>query len=164
MRSLLLIACVCLTSSGCYQYFRAADGASPNPGREVRLHLSPSRSFDLGSVTVNEIQEVEGAVYRADPDTVVLWAMSLQSRYGSKHNADGRVYFFPRSQISRLDERRLMPAKTVLAVVGTGAALVGIYELVRRGISSSTGSPVGGPPTDAGIAVPLPGGLSWSLP
>ncbi len=146
-------------SSACYQYFPVQDTAPlPPPGAEVRARLSPPQALDLGTVTFHDIGTVEGDVYHSQGDTLALFTRWIHTSYGYKHPANGAVFYFPHSQIGQLEQRRLVPAKTVVAAGVGVVALVAILELVRRGAGGSNPEdPEGG--DVARIVVALPGGI-----
>jgi hypothetical protein len=143
-----------MSLSACYQFMAVDDGVTPDPGRTIRAHLSPLQSFDLGRITINEIAQVEGEVYRDEGESLGLWAQWLRSRYGTRHEATGSVFYIPHEQIERLDERQLMPGKTVLAVIGVTAAMITTFELVRRAATGGL-SGSGQEPTQRSITAPI---------
>jgi hypothetical protein len=104
----------------------------PEPGREVRARLSPAKQINLGNITVNEINRIDGSVYSNGNDSLALWTQWVHSAFGERYYANGSVFYFPRQEVSRLEERRLMPAKTVIAVGGGVVALAIIFGLATQ--------------------------------
>jgi hypothetical protein len=125
MKRLLSVALMGSTFA-CYSYAPVGEAAVPETGKEVRAHLSPARDFPVGELTVRDVTEVEGTVFRATSDTLALWTEWLHSQLGNRFGTNGNVYYVPRSQVPRLEVRRLHPAKTIVAlgiVVGAGLSV-----------------------------------------
>ncbi len=156
MRAIWLIL-LSLSSSACYQFFPVEEGVMPDPGQEVRVHLSPARAFEVGSMPIPGIETVEGEVYENDAQSLAVWTSLLRSQFGFSFPANGAVLYIPRDHISRLEARRLAPAKTVLAIGASAAALVTIYGIADAvaGGGSFTGGGEGG--ADASVFPSFPG-------
>ena len=103
----------------------------PDPRQEVRVHLSPATAFEVGSTAIPGVEIVEGEVYESDAQSLAVWTSLLRSRFGFDYRPDVAVLYIPRDHISRLEERRLAPAKTVLAIGAGAVVVVTIFELAR---------------------------------
>ena len=156
MKRLVSVVLICSTAA-CYSYVPVGD-VSPEPGKEVRAHLSPARDFPIGELTVRDVTEVEGTVFRASQDTLVVWTDWLHSMLGTRYGAHGNVYYVPRTEVPRLEVRRLHPAKTILAlgiVVGAGISVFTFAVDTGGG-----GIPEPQPPPNAGrVGLPIGVGL-----
>ena len=156
MRTIWLIL-MSLSSSGCYQFFPVEEGVMPDPGQEVRVHLSPARAFEVGSTPIPGIETVEGEVYEHEAQSLAVWTSMLHSQFGFSFRANGAVLYIPRDHISGLDARRLVPAKTVLAIGTVAAAIVTIFTIADAvsGGGSFLGGQEGG--ADGSIVSSFPG-------
>ncbi len=156
MRAISLILLLSLSSSACYQFFPVDEGVMPDPGQEVRVHLSPVMAFEVASTPVPGIETVEGEVYESEAQSLAVWTSSLHSRF-FVFQANGAVLYIPRDRISRLDVRRLVIAKTVLAIGASAGAILTIFGIADAvaGGSSSAGAGEGG--ADASIFPSFPG-------
>jgi len=141
----------------CYSYVPVGNVA-PEPGKEVRAHLSPARDFPIGELTVRDVTEMEGTVFRATADTLVVWTDWLHSMLGTRYGANGSVYYVPRTEVPRLEVRRLHPAKTILALgIVVGAGISVFTFAVDNG---GGGIPPPPPPPSAGVVgQPISAGL-----
>ncbi len=157
MRTIWLIL-LSLSSSGCYQFFPVDEGVMPDPGQEVRVHLSPARAFEVGSTPVPGVETVEGEVYESEAQSLAVWTSMLHSRFFS-FRANGAVLYIPRDHISRLETRRLVPAKTVLAIGAVAAAIVTILTIADAvsGGNSFLGGQEGGADGSIVPSFPFPG-------
>ncbi len=161
LRAISLILMLSMFSSACYQYVRVEEGVMPAPGREVRVHLSPTREFEVGTTPVPGVETVEGSVYESEAQSLAVWTSMLRTQFGFSFRANGAVLYIPRDHITRLDERRHVPGKTILAIGAGVVAVVGIFGLATAVSGGSTsGDP---PPADASIVFPLPGSLGFAI-
>jgi hypothetical protein len=149
-------------SSACYQYVRVEEGVMPAPGREVRVHLSPTREFEVATTPVPGVEIVEGSVYESEAQSLAVWTSMLRSQFGFSFRANGAVLYVPRDHIDRLYERRHVPGKTVLAIGAGVVALLGIFGLAHAlaGGGSLPGEPI---TNDGRIAFPFPGTLGFGI-
>ena len=155
MRTIWLIL-LSLSSSGCYQFFAVEEGVMPDPGKEVRVHLSPTRAFEVGGTPIPGIEMVEGEVYESEAQSLAVWTSMLHSRF-FRFRGNGAVLYISRDHISRLETRRLVLAKTVLAIGTVAAAIVTIFTIADAvsGGSSFLGGQEGG--ADGSIFPSFPG-------
>jgi hypothetical protein len=145
MRAISLILLLSLFSSGCYQFLPVEEGVMPDPGQEVRVHLSPAMAFEVASTPIPGVETVEGEVYESEAQSLAVWTSLLHSRFFS-FRANGAVLYIPHDHISRLETRRLVPAQTVLAIGTVAAAIVTIFTIADAvsGGGSFTGGGEGG--------------------
>jgi hypothetical protein len=140
----LALALAVSTSLGCYTY-RPLGEAVPEPGEEVRAHLTPTQSFDIGEITIDGVSRIEGTVYRASSDTLAVWGQWLYSQFGARYDPRGAVFFVDRGMVPMVETRRLQPARTVVAVaIGLGIGY-GLFNFIADPGSSSTGETGTGP-------------------
>lgn len=154
VRSVAAALLLTMSLSACYQYFPISDGEPlPEPGREVRARLSPEREMNLGNITVNQINRIDGSVYSNGNDSLALWTQWVHSAFGQRYYANGSVFYFPRQEMSRLEERRLVPVKTGFAVGAGVAALALIFGLATQ-LGGGEGNDEG-PGPQLRIGIPL---------
>jgi hypothetical protein len=155
-RPCVLIGFAALASGGCYQYRPVPDlSVTPEPGAEVRVRLSTPRPLEMGSVTLSDITLVEGEVFRARPDTLSLFSRWLRTAYGSRHHSQGAVFVFPREQIVTLEQRKLDPLTTGLAVVLLVGAGIGLV-VVAAELAGGGSVPPDDPGPTFGLRAPFP--------
>jgi len=128
-----------ILSVGCYAY-RPLGQPTRAAGAEVRATLATPISVQLGEITVQDVDRVEGLVYRATGDTVVISSSWVYTRLGSRYFANGGVFAFDGPQLRSLQVRRLSPARTSLA----GLVTVGVAAAMFSGVKQALGG--GGPP------------------
>lgn len=135
VRTTPLILLAVLTSSACYQYFPVYDtDPLPEAGAEVRIQLESPQPLDLGTMTINDVGFVEGHVHRSDSDSLSLFSSKLRTFYGFRQHTNGAVFEFDRSQLDRVEERKLVPWKTGVAIGVTAVGLgVAMYYAVGLG-------------------------------
>ena len=134
--------------NACYTY-QAVTGPTPGVGAEIRVNLSPPQNFQLGEFTIHDVNRVEGEVYHANADSLLVWGSWLHTRIGSKYRAERAMLFVPRSRIALLEQQRIAPAQTgLLAAAGAAVVflLVKLVERVAGGGDSDGGKPP--PPVD----------------
>lgn len=160
MTSLILLLAV--SSSACYQYFEIEDAAPlPQPGTEVRVQLTAPQRLELGNVTVNDVGRIEGDVYRSKGDTLALFSRRIFSAYGFNRYTDGAVFYFDRSQFSRIEQRNLAPVQTAIAVAAiTAGALATMRIALAIGGGAEGGGPKDGPGFGRVFAIPF----GWIVP
>ena len=148
MRATLLIAILTLTSSACYQFYAVDDNAPlPEAGMEVRVRLAPPQSLDLGTMTFRDVSTVEGHVRRSGADTLSVFTSQLKTLYGFRQFTNGAVFSFDRSQFGRLEQRKLVPWRTGVAIgVSTVGLAAAMYYAVGLGGGSEDGTPGGNDP------------------
>ena len=131
-------------SGACYSY-RPLEAPVPRVGAEVRAQLSDPISVQVGDVTLNGVNLVEGRVYRAQADSVMVYGDWLYTSVGSRYSANGGALLLNRERIGSLQVRRLSAARSGVA----GAVAVGVVVLLFRLVESALGgSGGGGPPID----------------
>jgi hypothetical protein len=156
VRTKVLILFLAVFSSACTQYFQIEDAALlPEPGAEVRARLAAPQPLELGTVTIHDVNRIEGDVYRSEGDTLGLFSRRIWSAYGFSQYTDGAVFYFDRSQFERLEQRKLVPVKTGIAV---GAVAVGVvasmYYLIGLG-GGAEGDPSPGTEFSRVVGIPL---------
>ncbi len=136
----------------CYEYV-PVENVAPEPGSEIRAHLSPTQDFDAGTITVRDVARVDGIVYETTDSSVAVWTSWLYSTYGSRFRSGSAVYYLPRHQVANLEVRRLQPARSAIGIgVGIGRTAAFLNLLTNPGGNSGSGGKVG--PIVAHIAEP----------
>ena len=163
MRTTSLLLTVVLFSSACYQYFPVSESAPlPVAGTEVRIQLESAEALDLGTMTINDVSQIEGHVYRSVSDSLGLFSNKIRTFYGFMQRTNGAVFYFDRSQLRLLEQRKIVPWKTGVAL---GTAVVGLgafwYYAVGLGKGGESGTP-DVPDPGLGRAIPIP--VSQLLP
>lgn len=123
----LSLGIVALT--GCFEYVPIKETV-PDRGTEVRANLASAQDLELGRYTVHEVQQIDGLVYRATPDSLVVQSQWLRSVMGERYGTDGDIYYFRRADMSDVEVRKIHPAKTVVALAGTIVAGFGVFSFV----------------------------------
>ncbi len=157
MRTTSLLLTVVLFSSACYQYFPVHESAPlPDVGAEVRVQLASAEALDLGTMTINDVSQVEGHVSRSDSDSLGLFSNKIRTFYGFRQRTNGAVFYFDRSQFRLLEERKMVPWKTGVALGTAGVGLGAFWFLSGEwgGGGESGGTPE--PDPGFGLAFPIP--------
>lgn len=139
MRSVLSLALL-FSVNACYVYVPLGD-TMPEPGKEIRAHLSPQQDFDVGSVTVHYVTRVDGIVYTSSPDTVVVFSNWLYQTLGRRFDSGSAVYHLTRDELGMLEERRFHLLRSVIGVGVGVAAFASVFTFVAD---------AGGGPNDGG--------------
>ena len=165
VRTTLFLLMVVGTSTSCYQYFPVDEWTPlPEEGAEVRIQLESPQSLDLGTMTINDVSQVEGHVYQSNTDTLGLFSNTLRTFYGFRQRTNGAVFYFDRSKVRTLEQRRMVKWKTAVAL---GTAAVGLGALWYFAVGLGDGGETGGelpPPPDFGLGTPIPVGIVVPLP
>ena len=149
MRTTPFILMGALLSSACYQYFPVADDSPlPEAGAEVRVQLESPEALDLGTMTLNDVTTVEGHVNSSRSDTLSLFSSMLRTSYGFRQRTNGAVFFFDRSQFGRLEERKIVPWRSGVAI---GVSTIGLAALMHFALDLGGGSESGQVPVEPNI-------------
>ena len=107
-------------------------------------------------MTINDVSQVEGHVYQSGSDTLGLFSNRLRTFYGFRQRTNGAVFYFDRSQLRLLEQRKMVPWKTGVAL---GTAVVGLGAFWFLSVEWGGGGESGGTPIpDPGFgrAIPIP--------
>lgn len=138
MRILLSVALL-LPLSACYVYVPIGS-AAPESGKEIRAHLSPTRDFDVGAVTVHDVVRLDGIVYETTDSSVAVWTSWLYSAYGNRFYSRRAVYYLSRDQVANLEVRRLQPVRSAIGIgVGIGLTAAFLNLLTNPGGDPGSG-------------------------
>ncbi len=140
--------------SGCFTYV-PVESAVPEPGQEVRVHLSPSLDVDVGAVIVRDVTMMEGALYRVTSDTLAVWTQWIHSLGGSRYYANGQVHVMDRKNVPRLEVRQLHAGRTILATVLTLGVGAGVFAFTAD-LGAEGGGEGGGGSTEQRIVAAIP--------
>jgi hypothetical protein len=129
-----------ILSVGCYAY-RPLEQPTPAAGAEVRATLATPRNVQLGEIVVQDVNRIEGLVYQASGDSVVISGTWVYTRLGSRYAANGGAFYLTRPELGTpLEVRRVSPARTGIA----GLMTVGVVAAMFAGVKQALGG--GGPP------------------
>ena len=122
MRSVLSLALL-FSVNACYVYVPMGD-TMPEPGKEIRAHLSPHQDFDVGRITVRDVERIDGIVYTSTPDTVAVFSDWLHQTFGRRFGSGRAVYYLTRDELGLVEVRRFHPFRSAVgAALGVGAFL-----------------------------------------
>ena len=145
MRTTPLKILLAVTSSACYQYFPVHDtDPLPATGAEVRVQLESPQTLDLGVMAINDVGLVEGHVRTSSSDSLSLFSNQLRTFYGFRQRTNGAVFDFDRSQFSRIEQRKLVPWKTGVAIGITTVGLAAAMYYATDFGGGDEGDPPGG--------------------
>lgn len=130
--------------SACYTYGAVPPTTPLAEGTEVRAFLSAPRSLDLGSMTVNDINRLEGNVYRVDDDSLSLWTSWVHTQFGNRFAANGSVFYVPRDDIAQLEQRKLQIGGTILLLGAVIGSVVGLIAIANSSGAGGTDNGGGG--------------------
>lgn len=128
MRSVLSLALL-FTVNACYVYVPVGD-TMPAPGKEIRAYLSPHQDFDVGNVTVRDVERIDGIVYTSSADTVAVFSNWLHQTFGRRFDSRRAVYYLTRDELGVLEERRIHPLRSAVSVVLGVAVFASVFTFV----------------------------------
>src|SRR5436190_21498186 len=87
-------------AAACFAY-QPLQRPAPVPGTEVRATLATPISVSLGQITVQNVDRIEGLVYRTNADSLVISGSWVRTREGSDFAANeiGRASCRERGEI-----------------------------------------------------------------
>lgn len=103
--------------SGCF-YYAAASPAALAQGTPVRARLSRMSNFELAQITVNNIDQVDGEMIRADASSLFLSATWLQAVTGNGYAGNGWTVRIPNANVAGFEEKRLSWWRSSALVAG----------------------------------------------
>lgn len=136
-----LVAAVLATA--CYAY-QPMTRPTPKAGTEVRATVSTPFNLQVGDVTIQDIDRVEGLVQYASGDSLLVSGSWLYTQLGSRYAANGSVLFIDRPRLKVLEVRRLSPARTGLASVATVGIVAALFAGVQQALGGGSGSGASG--------------------
>lgn len=154
-KPLVLTALMCTV--GCYAY-GPAPARLVEPGTDVKIHLNDAQDVDLSSVTVRNVNLVEGQLTRwTETDEAVVFSSYVQTRPGIRQQTAGELVSIPEGNIAGLEAPKLSGGRTALAIAAGAAALVGMVAIIGGlGNSGSAGSGGDGGGSGSFVRVQLP--------
>jgi hypothetical protein len=140
IRTLVILGSV--ASTACFHYVPVLPETAPQ-GTPVRARLTRTSAFELPQITVNNIDQVEGEVVRADGSELILSATWLQAVTGNGFAGNGWTVTIPGANVAAFEEKRLSWWRSGLVVTGI---LVGTwFGFDALGIGPASGGGHGGP-------------------
>jgi hypothetical protein len=131
-------------AGACYAY-RPLASPAPRVGAEVRATFAEPLPLQLGEITIRDAKTLEGQVYSANGDTVLVWGTWVHTLAGSRYSAQGGSFVLPRERLATLEERRFLAARSGLAALIVAGLVAGLFTLVESALGGS--SEGGQPPT-----------------
>ena len=140
-----LPAILLAAAAGCYHY--VPEPARPLPrAAPVRVHLSKPTSFELPALTAHNVGSMDAEVVRDDDGTLVVSARWLDAVTGHGYPGEGWTFELPRSDVARVDVRRLSVWRTALVFAGgLAATYLGFDALAGSDAGGGTGGTGGNP-------------------
>jgi hypothetical protein len=160
----LLLAIALAPASGCFQYAQIPVSAL-EPGMDVRAQLSGIGAERLrrgGEVQARVVQgfTLNGAVVGLRGDSV-LFSVPLTLYEGDyRARTLTQEVLLARGEMASTEIRQLSRSRTMLAVVGAGAATIAGIVALTRNAGASGGIPINGGPGE----IRLPVRIGWRLP
>jgi hypothetical protein len=134
-------------TAACYAYAPLEPPApAPAVGQEVRVTLSVPTSIQLGEVTLQAVDRVEGMVQRVTADSFIVSGDWVFTPLGSRYAAGGGALLLQRPALRSLEVRRFSPARTGVAAV----LAAGTMALLFAGIQHALGGAGPEPPPGQG--------------
>ena len=130
------------TLTGCYHYVPQA-GRSLAQGTPLRIRLRTPQSFELSSLTANNIGVVKAEMIREEPGDVVVSTLWLEAVTGDGFSGENWTFPIARANIASLDVRTFSAWRTGVVVVGGFLATYLGFDALR-GSGGGTGQPGGG--------------------
>jgi hypothetical protein len=130
-------------SSACYAY-RPLEELTPAPGREVRATLATPTTLRIGELTLHDVDRVDGLVYAASGDSLLVSGFWVYTQVGSRYAANGGVFPFARPALRSLEVRRFSVGRTGVAALVTAVLGAALFSVVDRVVGGSGPTPPGG--------------------
>ncbi len=138
------VAATAALSAACFAY-QPLQRPAPVPGTEVRATLATPISVSLGQITVQNVDRIEGLVYRTNADSLVISGSWVRTREGSDFAANGGAVYFTKADLASLEVRRLSPVRSGLVGLVTAGLAASLFAGVKRALGGG-GGPT--PPSD----------------
>jgi hypothetical protein len=120
-----------IASTACYAY-RPLVEPTPAAGSEVRATLATPSSLRVGELTLHDVNRVDGLVYSARGDSLLVSGNWVYTQVGSRYAANGGVFPFERPALRSLEVRRFSLARTGAAAVVTAVVSFALFRVVDR--------------------------------
>jgi hypothetical protein len=140
--------------AGCYSYRSTGE---PTPGMDVRARLTAEAAVRRSQGLDEPTLYYDGRVVGTTPDTLTLDVLVARSSSQFQDVEIRDTVRLGTAEIQSILGRKLSTAKTVLVMVGAGAAAVAIVTGISS-IVGGTGPDDGNPPPPARVPVPV---LRW---
>ena len=108
-------------ATGCYHYAAATPEMIPQ-GTPVRARLNQMEAFELAQITVNNIDEVEGEMIRADAGSLFLSATWLQAVTGNGYAGNGWTVRIADANLVGFEEKKFSWWRSTAVVAGVMTA------------------------------------------
>jgi hypothetical protein len=141
------LAGAAVAAGGCYDYLPVRQSSSTLPGGEVELALTDSGAVVLARDIGPSSTAIDGTLVGDSAGRFTIAVRQVRRRDADPAPWRGERIGVPHALVASLRTRQLARTRTVLATVGTAAALV----LVRTAIAHGGGSNAGG-------SIPMSGG------
>ena len=124
-----------VTLTGCYHYVPQG-GRSLAQGTPLRIRLRTPQSFELSSLTANNIGVVTAEMIREEPGEVIVSTQWLDAVTGDGFSGENWTFNIARANIASLDVR-------TFSVWRSGVVVVGGFLVTYLGFDALRGSPGG---------------------
>lgn len=144
----LLVCAVPLLLSACYSYVRAPANAVPQ-GARTTVALTSQGALDVQAALGPNVEEIQGTLVRATPDSLEIFATSV-TRRGNERVLVSTPVVLSSAAYSHVRERRFSAIRSAGAAVGIIAVLwIGIAtDLFGLGDDNDDTDPICPPPCD----------------
>ena len=153
-----LVLAALLSTAGCYTY-APTPARSVEPGTDVKVHLDETQDVELASVTVRDVETVEGQFTRwTSSDDAVLFSTNLRTRPGVTQRTQGEMISIPEANIQEVDAPKFSGGRTAaVVVVGVGVVALIIAAIANSGNKGDQPGDGQGtdPPTSNLIKIPF---------
>lgn len=117
----LLVCLVPLVLGGCYSYVRAPANTVP-AGAKAMVSLTSQGSLDVQPALGPDVEELQGTLTRATPDSLELYVTSM-TRRGNERMLVSRPIVLSAAGYSQVRERRFNALRSAMAGVGIAAVV-----------------------------------------
>jgi hypothetical protein len=135
-----------LTTTACYAFIPTTSTVLPET-TPVTVRLSAAGSVALQQSLGQNVNEVEGAVLRSGPDSLVVAVEKMYTSTRQSFESSGTTTSLPRSYIEEVKVRTFSRKRTVFTILGALALGIG-------GAASVAGGGGNAPPDGGGTTPP----------
>ncbi|MCC7051687.1 MAG: hypothetical protein IT355_00380 [Gemmatimonadaceae bacterium] len=127
-----LLAVGQLATTACYAFVPTTNTALPE-ATPVTVRLTAAGSVALQSALGQNVNEVEGAVLRSSPDSLVVSVAKMYTTTRQQFESSGTTTSIPRGMIEEVQVRTFSRKRTVLTALGALALGIGGAASVAAG-------------------------------
>jgi hypothetical protein len=116
---------VMLFDSACYAYAPMVS-TTPQPGQRVALAISDQGRAAMGDRLGSGVLTVEGRLAGVEANELVVGVERVKLIGGAANTWSGEQVRLPRDYVARIEERRLSPRRTLIAVAASAAIVAAV--------------------------------------